>query len=70
MKNLKLRSEHLGELTPSELRRVAGAGDPQATVSDGSCVCTDPIAEVRQPGFLICDVSGGSCVCFCPDQTR
>ncbi len=62
MKRLTLRSEHLGELTPQELRAVAGGGGALGTVSDGSCACTTPVGGV----LLACDVSDGSCACFCP----
>jgi len=70
MRKLTLRSEHLAELSTDELHRVAGGAPALDTVSDGSCVCTDPVADIRRPGVPGCDVSDGSCVCFCPNQTR
>ena len=69
MRKLTLRSEHLSELTTEDLRRVAGAGPQLNTVSDGSCVCTDPVANLDRAPIAGCDVSDGSCVCFCPNQT-
>ena len=69
MRKLTLRSEHLAELTTEEMRRVAGAAPQLRTVSDGSCVCTDPVAGMIMPSPGGCDVSDGSCVCFCPQQT-
>ena len=63
MKKLTLRTEHLGELSTDELRKVAGAAggayEAPGTVSDGSCVCGIGIV-IRQPQ---CDISDGSCVC-------
>jgi hypothetical protein len=63
MKKLTLRTEHLGELSTDDLRRVAGAAGVEnaaGTISDGSCVCT--LGGIA-PLILRCDVSDGSCVC-------
>jgi hypothetical protein len=61
MKKLTLRSEHLGQLSTEDLRRVAGAqADAAGTLSAGSCVCTN----LLQLAFR-CGVSDGSCACVC-----
>lgn len=69
MRKFTLRSEHLTELSTDELHRVAGAAPEAFTVSDGSCVCTEPVADIIAPN-ITCDISDGSCVCFCPGQTN
>lgn len=63
MRKISLRSEHLGELSTDDLRRIAGGeGGAAGTISGGTCVCSILIPG-EQREFALCDISNGSCAC-------
>lgn len=62
-KRISLRKERLTDLSADEMRGLIGLGVPlnDATISDGSCVCTDNSRDMLP--FAGCNISAGSCVC-------